>query len=279
MKFSMIAGVVAMAAGAASAQFTVTAAGPINSDGPFGNAGNGSFSAIYGGPSTIFSSLRLRGTLNNGGVGTFASEARWNITNTAFGTGINYQALTTGSFTAPIAADATFNILQWANAGDSFRFEAFESFNDGGLDATWTNLQFDFAAASITNVGTYAPGDLSFDTFGSSYDTELALYTASGTLLANNDDALGLQSQINATGLGDGVYYLVLGGFDTLFGNGLAVGGLGAGSFNLSIGGTSVASGTAAARELRVFAFTIPTPGVAGVLAASALVAGRRRRA
>ncbi len=48
---------VAGLAGAANAQFVATGPGPYASDGPLGSAGNGSFTAVYGGPSTIFGSV------------------------------------------------------------------------------------------------------------------------------------------------------------------------------------------------------------------------------
>ncbi len=57
------------------------------------------------------------------------------------------------------------------------------------------------------------------DSFGTSFDTELGLYNASGVLVDSNDDtAPGLQSQIVLDGLAAGTYYLAFGGFNTTFG-------------------------------------------------------------
>ena len=49
-------------------------------------------------------------------------------------------------------------------------------------------------------------------------DTELGLYDADGNLVRRNDDAVGLQSQLNfLDGLAGGVYYLAVGTFDSTF--------------------------------------------------------------
>ena len=65
--------------------------------------------------------------------------------------------------------------------------------------------------------------DLAFtlDTFGSNFDTEIAIWQLSGSLASNNDDAVPgsvLQSQINAF-YPPGVYYASVSGYDTVFGN------------------------------------------------------------
>ena len=50
-------------------------------------------------------------------------------------------------------------------------------------------------------------------------DTELGLYDADGNLVRRNDDAFGLQSQLNfSDGLARGVYYLAVGTFNSTFG-------------------------------------------------------------
>lgn len=270
---------VAACAGAANAQFSTTFAGPANSVGAFGNVNNFVGIATYMGPSTIFGSLRIAGTLTEVNTATFASEARWNIDNLSYaGGGINYQSTTTGNFTGSLAIDTTFGGLTWANTGDTFRYEAFESFNDSGVDSAWTNTTLAYGAATITDLGFLgAPGTFSFDTFGSSFDTELAVYAADGTLIATNDDAVGLQSAISGA-FGAGSFYVIVGGFNSSFANGVAVGGTATGNFLLNYTG-GVQTGTLAAGQLAAFSFTtVPAPATAAAFGLGLLAAGRRRR-
>ncbi len=280
MKTLMTIAAVAACAGAANAQFSTTFAGPANSVGALGAAGNFVGTATYMGPSTIFGSLRITGTLSEVNTSTFASEARWNVDNLSYaGGGINYQSTTTNGFTGSLPIDATFGGLTWANTGDTFRYEAFESFNDSGVDSAWTNTTLAFGAApTITDLGFLGnPGTFSFDTFGSSFDTELAVYTADGTLIATNDDAVGLQSAISGV-FGAGSFFVIVGGFNSAFADGAAVGGTATGSFLLNSAG-GVQTGTLAAGQLAVFSFTtVPAPATAAAFGLGLLAAGRRRR-
>ena len=58
-----------------------------------------------------------------------------------------------------------------------------------------------------------------FDTLGSDFDTEIALWTLDGTLRTNNDDASGSVLQSSFSFLSPpGVYYLSVSGFNTFFG-------------------------------------------------------------
>jgi hypothetical protein len=282
MKFAAIAALLSCA-GLAQAQFIAGPfAGPINSDGPVGSPNNGVVTATYTGANALFGSLNVSGTLTEVNTGTFASEARWNIRNTAFaGGGVNVQPFTQGGFTGSVVANATFsNLLVWANTGDNFRFEAFESLNDSGIDAAWTNTTFTFRdAPNITPLGNYNEGAFDLNTFTSNFDTEIALYSTTGTLIATNDDAgTGLQSQITPT-LAIGTYYVVVGGFNSGFADGLAVPGAEAGNFVLNINGGVAASGTLAAFTFAAYSINvIPAPGAAALAAMGLLVAGRRRR-
>ncbi len=281
-KFLLAAAGIAVAASAANAQFVSNIA-VSDSTGPLADVLNGVSNNAYAGPSTLFNSLRIQGTLTSVLAGTFASEARWNIRNTAYaGGGVNFQSTGTGGYTGSLAIDATFTgLLQWANTGDNFRFESFESFDDGaGVDSQWTNTTHTYdGAVSVTNLGNFAGGAFDINTFTSTFDTELGLYTAAGIRLADNDDAAaGLQSQILST-LGDGTYYIVVGGFNSVFVDGTVLAGAAAGNFNLNVNGSTVASGALATRTLAVYSFTIPAPGAAALLGLGGLLAARRRRA
>lgn len=277
-KWLFAVGAVAFVSGGiASAQLVVNAAGPIDSSGPAGDAANGIITATYGGPNTIFGTLNFRGDLTAVIPGTWASEARWRIRNTTIGYLNDFQPSTTTSFTGTINITASRGLVAWANSGDNFSFEAFESFNDGaGPDAQWTNVNFTFNAATLVNIGDYSPGAFDINTFTSNYDTELGLYASDGTLLASNDDASGLQSQI-LTNLGNGTYYIVLGGFNTTYATGIAIGGNAAGDYVLNVNGTTVASGTSTAGQLNVYCFRVPEPTSALLLSLGALALLRRR--
>ena len=78
---------------------------------------------------------------------------------------------------------------------------------------------------------------LDFNTFGSVIGAELDLLTATGDILAENDDTTNLQSQIEIPfGLPVGTYYLAVGRFDTVFGGGFFANGLSGGFFILNYG-------------------------------------------
>ena len=138
-----------------------------------------------------------------------------------------------------------------------------------------------------------------FDTFGSSINTELALYAADGRLLFENDNAGGtLRSEIDTSairfdstgapsfaGLGEGDYFVILTEANATFRDGFDFAG-GAepgnnGSVDLNLDGSSVFSDDLFGEaDPVVFRFTIvPTPGAAALFALASLSAARRRRA
>jgi hypothetical protein len=279
MKNVLVIAALTAIAGAASADFTTVIASS-DSAGLAGNAGNTVTGATYGGASSIYSRYDLTGRLTEVNTGTFASEARWRIRNTTKSVQFDVQGSSVGGFTGSIDINAGFGGLFWIDNGDNYSFESFESFDDGGLDATWSNTTHNFSGAvTATNLGTFASGSsFDFDTFTSNFDTELALYTAGGIRLADNDDSGGLQSRINAGVLADGQYLIIVGGFDSSWSNYAALGGAAAGNYNLNVNGANVASGALAARSFAVFSFTVPTPGSLALLGLGGLVAARRRR-
>ena len=99
---------------------------------------------------------------------------------------------------------------------------------------------------------------LDFNTFGSVIDTELGLFAANGALLAENDDTTNLQSQIAIpSGLLVGTYYLAVGRFDTVFGDGFFANGLSGGDFILNYGAGQTTGGTIGAVGVVWFSFEI----------------------
>jgi len=281
-------------AGAASADFnTGIQAGPFASNGPVGDASNGTYTFTYSGVSAAtYNSIRLRGTATSTGAGSWVSELRYRFIGATNLDSGSMSAVHTWSGGLAIDNTQSYSSFSMTN-GNSYSFKLWESFDDGGtgtVDANWSNLQFDFGGpppppASVF-AGTYNAGLFDINTFTSSYDTEIGLYSSAGALIANNDDTSpGLQSQITPT-LANGTYYLAVGGYDTTFGAVWSVsGGAANGNMNLSINGGgqsgnhTVDNRTTLAGEVAWYRFdVIPTPGSLGLLGLGGLVAIRRRR-
>jgi len=258
------------------AQFTITPGGTQDSSGAIGDAGNSTFTSTYIGPSTVFSSFTFNGTLTSVIPATYAAEARINFTNTTSGGGTFYFPSNQFSTFGQITISRTNGGLFWFNQNDQLKSETFESFDDGpGPDSQWTNLSMTFNnSVSATALGSFAQGtSFTFDTGGSNFDTEIALYTADGALVATNDDFIGLQSQINVGQLSAGNYLLVVSGYDSLFGNGFAFGGAGFGNYLLNLNGSNVSSGSTLADQVATFSFSVGAVPEPSALALVALVA------
>ena len=89
--------------------------------------------------------------------------------------------------------------------------------------ATW------FDAVSLGSFDQPKEGG-TIDTLGSSFDTELGLFRADGSFIAENDDTQNTsQSSLDLSALVPGRYFLALGGFNTLFGT------VGTGFFEASV--------------------------------------------
>ncbi len=132
---------------AAFAGFTVTNPGPVNSTGPVGDAGNGSFQYAYGGPDFELGTIVFQGNLTSGGVGSYLSEARWALTGPNGVTGL-LQPTTGQTWTGtvavgPISVGGGYGLWDSLMIG-TWKFEAYESYNDTGLDAYWTDVSWQF---------------------------------------------------------------------------------------------------------------------------------------
>ena len=154
------------------------------------------------------------------------------------------------------------------------------------ISACWT-LAIGVASAQVAspdNISLGLLGDgnsaLDFNTFGSVIDTELGLFAANGALLAENDDTINLQSQIAIpSGLPVGTYYLAVGRFDTVFGDGFFANGLSGGDFILNYGAGQTTGGTIGAVGVVWFSFEIATEPEPDpeALALSSVVLNRNR--
>jgi len=100
---------------------------------------------------------------------------------------------------------------------------------------------------------------ITFSTCGSNFDTEIAIFDASGNLIEQNDDFCGpspaRQSQIDIN-LSAGTYYLAVGGYDTIFSDNFGIetninetcGD--SGDLQLAVGSFSVSGSLSAGRAL-----------------------------
>lgn len=285
MKIAAVLAVAALA-GTAMADFnTGIQAGPFNSDGPAGFAGNGFFDFNYTGSNFFVGSIRIRGDATSGNVGSFRSELRYRVLLGGTALHNSTQLIAGTSWSGPVAVDHTGAAGMGLINGNTYRVEFWESFNDPGVDAIWTNVQFDFIAGTppappqATKLGYYGPGAFDINTFGSNFDTELGLYNEFGALIATNDDAGGgLQSQI-LSNLGNGKYYIAVGGFNSNFAGAFgATGGAATGDYVLNINGDAVAGDALGAQQIHWYCFTVPTPGSLALLGMGGLLAARRRR-
>ncbi|MEI7577955.1 MAG: PEP-CTERM sorting domain-containing protein [Armatimonadota bacterium] len=273
----------------ASAQFAASASGPINSFGYLGNPANGSFTRTYSGPSTIFTSLAFSGRLTSVAGATWESDSLWNVTGTGVGPGYQLMPSGNGPYSAPVDINVSTKGLFWFQGGASVNFGAFQDSNaPNTVQASWTNVSFNYSnsISHVASLGTFVnPSSLTFDTNGSTgiSDTHIALYTASGTKLFEDDDSgTDLLSSISTTNLAHDNYILVIGSFQSTFADGFAIPGvdsLNYGAYNLNVNGSSVGTGTIAAGEFKTYSFqVVPEPGTMAVVGLGVAALLRRRR-
>ncbi|MEL6330710.1 MAG: DVUA0089 family protein [Planctomycetota bacterium] len=120
-------------------------------------------------------------------------------------------------------------------------------------------------------LGIVADSNMTFsiDTAGSSFDTEIGLWDAVGTLLASNDDRPGggVTSELSGQMLAPGTYFLAVAGFDSSFSSNFdvirgpgSVGGTIAGQVN----GTAI-SGSIPSEGVQFYRFEVEAAAPAGV--------------
>jgi len=287
MNRSLTFGALALAsilAPVASAQFSLSGSN-IDSATDFGDPSNGSFSGTYTGPSTIFTSFNVTGTLNSVNPATYADEAVLDFNNDTTSNWFQFRPDLTASTYTSINVNRTVDVLAWFNTNDSATVSAFETYDDGaGADSNWQSISTTFRGSlNATSLGTLGP-NVTFDTFGSTIvDTEIAVYSLNGTLIGQNDDSTsGLLSELALTGLGAGSYLVVVGGYDSGFSDSFAIAGYvedtetGAGVLNVN--GALGGSYTIGANEFEVYSFeVVPEPGTMIALGVGAAALLRRR--
>ncbi|MFZ4573736.1 MAG: PEP-CTERM sorting domain-containing protein, partial [Phycisphaerales bacterium] len=280
-----------------------------------GNVGTGSASTrlLAGRPTFTYTfansflwggSVTINGTLREVNTGTFASEARIRAISPSNGesTGVDIQPFTSTGFTSTVTATNVNRLIggftgtPFNVGGQTWTFSMYESFNDSGEDAQWDGLSIRFdpyvppTPPACINLGTWNATQidtLNSGTVNPGTDTEIALYDSNGILLGSNDDHGTAATSFNFNSLLGGlsltnnaVYYVAVGGFNSVFANGFsAVGGTALGDYRLNINGVQgVANGTLAAASMNWYCFTVPTPSALALLGLGGVVAGRRRR-
>lgn len=274
---------IAMVAMAAHAQFVVSGPGPFASVGDLGTPANGRLTAV-GNANAIYSTFSFTGRLTSRTALTYASDAHWNMLNaTTGGWDVFFAPFVEDTFTV-LDANVSAPGMFWVREGSEYVFEAWEEFDDnpGGADAEWTNVEFRFSGsvAPILTLTVQLNDSLTFDTFGSDFDTELALFSDIGELIASNDDANGtLQSRIQVGPLGLGTYYLLASGFDAFFQREVAVAGDGEGALLVNFNGANIVDRFHPEFSLSVVEVqVVPEPATLAALGIGALALMRRRR-
>jgi len=158
-----IAGMAASANAGETIDFVSLNGGPVNSGGTADNGGTGSRgietiifnytftnSFLWNGGITTF------GTLQNGGSGTYASEARVRVVlpGSNSSNSPDVQAFTTSSYGASISTPGsgvnqtlTFGTSLGGGInmlGQTVQFRFYESYDDPGVDQTWSDLRIQF---------------------------------------------------------------------------------------------------------------------------------------
>jgi len=274
----------------------------------FSNVATDAISAteLTGAPAGNYTSFSVSVDWSAAGGDPWSNEGIWAFTNESpFTNGTVFHA---DPGAAPNSAgDGNAVTLQWNGfmdapyaGGDPLYFNQLQIFE--GSSANWDNISITIGTdtatapdAMQTMLGGSLSSDLSasqivwykfdysglgaftIDTIGSDLtenagefedDTEIALYSSSGSMIDTNDDidfAGGMLTSSLTFGDGElpaGTYYLAAGGFDSAFG----------GSFGAS--STSISTGKLVVNGLS----NVPEPTTLGLLAAVGTLALRRRK-
>ncbi len=280
----------------------------VGGDAAIGNAGNSTGSWVATGTGTI-GSVEVTGNLTLGVAGTFASEARVNIVNSAnSNTGV-VRATTTGGYSGTLAVGPTtvgfFSGGPIAvTTGDTLNFEWFESFDDGaGVDSTWDTVTYNFMTAATINNGGAALGAVTGVTSysGSHVAGGLDFFTFSVPAVVNPGDSFTIAMNAGLTGtsmtdteiaLYDSLGNFVEtddddgpGNFSLLDYDDLAP--LAGGTYTIVTGGfntlfpATLAGAFTAGTNAGTYELTltyVPAPSALALLGLGGIVAGRRRR-
>jgi hypothetical protein len=226
---SMAAALALVVANGAMAGFT---AGPFAgaSAGPVGDAGNGTASFNYAGPEFTPGIVTIEGDLTSGGTGSWSRESNIQICNPSVCLQTAEGSLNTGTGAYVSVHIGPVNLnsggLFTGTSIGNWTFEFFETYDDPGTDANWSNLSITIQDAAPyvpptnTNLGvlpdddslvsasnTLASGQVDWYAITLPYavqnfsrwlnirttgmDTELGIYNSAGNFVGTDDDGNG----------------------------------------------------------------------------------------
>ena len=132
-------------------------------------------------------------------------------------------------------------------------------------------------AASFGTVGVV--GDLiDINTFTSTNDTELGLFSASGDLLGNNDDTVGLLSQLVFEATSEGTYYIASGNYNSFFSPGFGAQGPVGATVTTTVNGVDASFVVGGTGAFWTSFDIVPEPSSLSLVAFAGLALLRRRR-
>ena len=264
------------------AGFTVTSAGPDDSFGALGDSQNTVLFPTYSGPTYPCDVITVAGTLTKVNPSSLASDSTWSLH--AFG-GFNFysQLTTVTNYTTLNVSDNTYGLFFIKNY-PQYRFESGEmgtTVDQPGLDAQWTNVTFTFHPQVPTITYSSNPTmAVTANTLGSSFGTQLALYSSEGVLLGNDiNSGPGGFSQLTSAPLDAGTYYLVAGGSSSTFLDNWGTPGAEFGNLQLQINDQTIFSGALESGHFNIIPINVvPEPSAVALAALGALLLAARFR-
>jgi hypothetical protein len=268
--------------------------------------------ALTGAPAATYVGWRVNFNWDSNPNGTssnhaWSNEARIQLAS-ASGTGTSptypcgttlYSAIASASNGAGNASDvASLNfagpLSTVYNGSGPLFFNYRQTFASTINDVDWRGISVTLIEAvrpTCINLGNIGGATLNFNTEGTAggpagVDTEVAVYDNNGNFLGTDDDGgTNNLSSLNLAALPDGTYYIAVGMFNTVFGQGWGATSTGPATtgvnLNVTNGVDTLTSGAfdLAAGGIGWYCITIPTPSAAALLGLGGLIAARRRRA
>jgi len=277
----LLAACLSVAFSATSAQavnYVVSSAGPLDSVGYTGNAGNAVIQDTYAGAQYFADVYSFSGVLHRVNASSLAMDSTWDTKvffNSAFQWG-SIPVMTTATNYSALSIARVLKGAYWVKPSMEFRFEAVENagVDDPGIDAQWTNVNFEFhAAGTFTNIGWSAGDVINANSYSSTQRTQMGVFSAAGELLEYNDgNNSGLPTELDLSGLTAGEYYLVVSSEGGAFGDYAALPGPVGGDLQISVGGASVFDGVLDDEDVQIVRLSVvPEPATAMLLTAGVL--------
>ncbi len=265
---------------AGASHFVVNTSGPHDSVGPWFTSGNEVLFPSYTGTTYLADKITVSGTLTQVHPESYASDSSWWL-RASTGTGTAFSIIPQMTFTSNYTS---LNLSKdthggyWIKNYPQYRFEAVEmgigNGDQPGVDAQWTNMTFEFHPQVPTiSIGWNTSGTAVFDTGGSSFSTQLGIYSWDGILLDHVAGGSGSIPTLDAGNLTPGDYYLIVAASDGTFQDFAAMPGSESGDLTVSFNGESLFDGTLAAERVKIINLRVVPEPSTWALATIALLA------